>query len=192
MSDPEEKTLMERVAERAASVGARAGIEAFERSKRAANRDLTDKRLRNVKLLLRNYRAFKDHVENAVSESSLEDINESALEILELMSDRTSDGVVFVDSIKRSIARTRTIVEHIDVMLDLYKLYCERSPKPEEMRAFRCIYDLYLDRDRIPTPTPDEVADEEGIDVRTLYRDIDRASERLAALIFGIDGMKKA
>ena len=81
---------------------------------------------------------------------------------------------------------------HIDVMLDLYKLYCERSPKPEEMRAFRCIYDLYLDRDRIPTPTPDEVADEQGIDVRTLYRDIDRASERLAALIFGIDGMKKA
>ena len=75
MSDPEEKTLMERVAERAASVGARAGIEAFERSKRAANRDLTDKRLRNVKLLLRNYRAFKDHVENAVSESSLEDIH---------------------------------------------------------------------------------------------------------------------
>jgi hypothetical protein len=188
----EEKTLIERLSERAASIGARAGIEAFERAKRVANRDLTDRRLRNVKLLLRNYRAFKDHVDHAVAESSLDDINESALEILELMSDRASDGVVFVDSIKRSIARTRTIVEHIDVMLDLYKLYCERSPKPEEMRAYRCIYKLYLDRDTIPVPTPDEVAEEEGIDVRTLYRDIDRASERLAALIFGIDGMKKA
>ena len=188
----EEKTLIERLSERAASIGARAGIEAFERAKRVANRDLTDRRLRNVKLLLRNYRAFKDHVDHAVAESSLDDINESALEILELMSDRASDGVVFVDSIKRSIARTRTIVEHIDVMLDLYKLYCERSPKPEEMRAYRCIYKLYLDRDTIPVPTPDEVAEYEGIDVRTLYRDIDRASERLAALIFGIDGMKKA
>lgn len=188
----EEKTLIERLSERAASIGARAGIEAFERAKRVANRDLTDRRLRNVKLLLRNYRAFKDHVENAVAESSLEDINETALEILELMSDRASDGMVFVDSIKRSIARTRTIVEHIDVMLDLYKLYCERSTKPEEMRAYRCIFKLYLDRETIPVPTPDEVADQEGIDVRTLYRDIDRASERLAALIFGIDGMKKA
>lgn len=48
---------------------------------------------------------------------------------------------------------------------------------------------LYL-RDRPLSPTA--VAEREKIDKRTVYKDVDAACATLSALIFGIDGIKKA
>ena len=40
--------------------------------------------------------------------------------------------------------------------------------------------------------TVKELANDNFVTERTIYRDIDIASERIAALIFGIDGIKKS
>ena len=53
----------------------------------------------------------KAHAENAVYDA--QDLNESAYDIIDLMSDRGQDSEVFVESIKQSVARTVTIVRQL-------------------------------------------------------------------------------
>ena len=144
-----------------------------------------DKRRANVKLLLREYGALVDHCRSAIYD--IEDIeNEDSLAtILDLMSGNRIENFR-IESIKKSAIRTRIIIEHINEMVDLYRIYCEKSPKSEDVRRYRVIYFAYLADD---TMSIDEIADMESTDKRTIYRDIDIAAERLTALIFGIDGL---
>jgi phage baseplate assembly protein W len=169
----------------AAEIGAKTAIEAYERRIKIAQAERTDRRLRNTKLLLRNYRLFKEHCENAVYE--VEQLDESVYDILETL--EGADNSLFVESIKKSVARTVTIVQHIDVMLQLYDTYCYRSKSPEEERRYRVIKALYVDEN---PPDIDGLAKQENINKRTIYKDVDAACERLSALIFGIDGIKKS
>lgn len=169
----------------AAEAGAKAAIETIEKEKKKSQKSRFDRRLRNTKLLLRNFRMFKEHVENAVFEAS--QLNENAIDILDMMWESTCNGEMFVESIKKSVARTRIIMTHVSDMLGLYEVYCLKSSKPEDGRRYRVIEGLYI----VDNPmTVKELAAQEGIDERTVYKDIDAASEKISALIFGIDGMR--
>lgn len=103
-----------------------------------------------------------------------------------MMPGRSSNG--FVESIKRSAARTATIVRHIDTMLRLYQIYCYQYGTNEDTRRWRVIDGLYISDERMTVP---ELAEQEGVVERTIYKDIDVACERISALMFGIDGIKK-
>lgn len=145
-----------------------------------------DKRIHNTKLLLKNYRDLKIHSEDSVYEASKAD--ESAYEILSAMSDRDPNEN-YVESIKRSVGRTVIILNHVDEMLRIYEISCKRSQRPEDMRRYTTIYRLYIDTER--EWSPQDVADDENVDLTTVYRDVKEAVRRLTALIFGIDGLKK-
>lgn len=168
----------------AAEVGARSAIERLETEQEKARKERRDKRLRNTKMLLQNYRCFKDCVENSIF-----DINqmakEDALEILDLMWEGSVS--LQVDSIRQSVVRTAVIVEHINSMLEIYKIYCERSNKNEDKRRCRVIYALYIN----PVPdTIEDLAKQEGVEMRTIYKDIDVAVGTISTLVFGIDGLQ--
>lgn len=94
-----------------------------------------------------------------------------------------------VESIMKSAARTQLIMRHVNRMLGIYKVVCENSVDEGEQRHYRVIEALYL-RDRPLSPTA--VAEREKIDKRTVYKDVDAACATLSAMIFGIDGIKKA
>lgn len=170
----------------AAEVGAKTALKEFESEMTKAKNERSDRRLRNTKLLLRNFRMFKVHAENAIYNAL--DVDENAYDIIDLMSDRSADGEAIVESIKQSVARTVTIVSHIETMLRLYEVYCEQSSNPEEVRRSRVIRGLYVDD---PPKTVKDLAEEFFVTPRTIYNDIDIACERIAALIFGIDGIKR-
>ncbi|TCX51945.1 MULTISPECIES: hypothetical protein [unclassified Dehalobacter] len=170
----------------AAEAGARAALETLDKEKRKAQKSRYDRRLRNTRMLLRNYRMFKEHTSNAIFEKS--QLDENAIDILDMIYEASSESEVFVESIKRSVARTRIIITHIDEMLNIYEIICSRSDKPEDDRRYRVIKALYIVDDIL---TVKEIAAAEHTDERTVYRDIDRATEKLSALIFGIDGLKK-
>lgn len=169
----------------AAHEGAKAALEELERQRKRDAQEKSDRRLRNVKLLLRNYRMLREHIENAVYEAEVE---ENPMDIMEdLMTNR--DSTLIVDSIKRSVARTAVIVRHMDTMLGLYQTYCfSKSATPEDQRRWRVIDALYISDNVRSVP---ELARDENVVERTIYKDIDIASERIAALIFGIDGLDR-
>lgn len=181
----EKSTKLEDIMRMAAEAGAKAALETLDREKKKAQKSRYDRRIRNTKLLLRNYRMFKDHVENAVFDA--EQLDENAIDILDLMWDPSNNSDAYVESIKNSVTRTAIIMRHITDMLSLYETYCYRTGKPEDQRRYRVVEALYIAEEPIPIH---EIAQNEGIDSRTVYKDVDIAVEKLSALIFGIDGLK--
>ena len=98
------------------------------------------------------------------------------------------DNEVIIESIKRSATRTAVIVSHIETMFGLYEAYCGNAPNREiEMRRYEVVWDMYM---ADTTLSAKEIADKQNISTRNVYEDIKVATERLSALIFGVDGLK--
>lgn len=181
------KELAAEIAAIAGDAGAKAALAAYKREAERTVHERVDRRLHNTELLLKNYRMFKSHAENAVY--SAQDVDEDAYDIIDLMSDRGSDSEMVVESIKQSVARTVTIVSHIDAMLKLYRAYCVSAGTPEELRRWDVVSGLYIEEQ---PKTIRQLATDHFCTDRTIYRDVDDACEKIAALIFGIDGIRKS
>lgn len=178
-----EKDVQQDIIKLAGEAGAKAALKMLEEEKKRISKERCNRRLRNTKLLLRNYRMLKAHCDSAIFEANQIDI--SAVDILDLM-DSTLTSDVYVESIKRSAQRTYIIMSHIKEMLRIYEIYCNTSDKIEDQRRYNSLYSLYISDEVLSVP---EIAQQECIDNRTVYKDIDMAVEKLTALIFGIDGL---
>lgn len=167
----------------AARIGAKAALEKFEDEKKKMNSRASDRRLHNTKLLLRNYHMLKDNTENSIYGRS--QMQESAADILCSMMNMYDDEVI-VDAIKRSATRTAIIVSHIDTMLRLYKVYCDKSSNDLDRRRYEVIYDMYIAGHALSVK---EIAKKQNMSRESVYTDLKIAIERLSALIFGVDGL---
>lgn len=172
---------------KAAEAGAKAAIELLEKRNHQQEAVHRDSRLRNTKLLLKHYRLFKAHSEEAVFQDEEDQDEEEAMEILDLMMNR--DNTLYIESIRKSMRRTRIIVEHIDSTLELYRIFCKQSGRTEELRRYQIIHAMYISQEQT---TIQDIAKANGIEPRTVYKDINAACTRLSALFFGIDGLNKA
>lgn len=169
---------------KAAEVGAKTALEKLEQERKSLHNKAIDRRLRNTKLLLRNYKMLKENADNSVFGKS--QMDESAADILSSMMNLYDDEVI-VDTIKRSATRTAIIVTHVDTMLSLYKTYCDQSSSELDRRRYEVLYDMYM-ADEIMKPQ--EIAKKHHMSKESVYTDIKIAIERLSALIFGVDGLK--
>ena len=176
---------MKEIYERAAAIGAKEALKTFEQERKKEQGKRADRRLRNTKLLLRNYHMLKEHAENSVFGRT--QMEESAIDILESMMS-VYDNEVIIESIKRSATRTAVIVSHVDTMFGLYEAYCNNAPNRDiEMRRYEVLRDMYM-ADNILSAK--EIADKRHISKDSVYADLRVATERLTALIFGVDGLK--
>ena len=170
--------------EKAAAIGAKEALKAFERERKKEYSSRSDRRLRNTKLLLRNYRMLKEHAQNSVFGRT--QMEESALDILESMM-TMYDNEVIIESIKRSATRTAVIVSHVETMFGLYEAYCDKSQNRDiDMRRYEVLWDMYM---AVDTLNAKEIAEKQQVSVRNEYKDIKIATETLSALIFGVDGL---
>lgn len=161
-----------------AKIAAEAALEFYKKEQERHNRMKRDRRLRNTKLLLRNYRKFKIHCELNVQElEKLRDPN--SFEYLD-----TED--LTIESIIKNKERTAAMVKYIDQMIEIYRIISEKG-KPEDLRRFKIIHDLYISDEEV---TVDELSECHKIDKRSVYRDINKACEALSSLLFGIDGVR--
>lgn len=154
-------------------------LDYLEKEKQKQQKAKRDRRLRNTKLLLRNYRSFKLHCADVKTE--LEKLTDS-----KILNDLDADEFA-VESVKRSKERTLAMVKFIDQMLEVYRIYCERSDRPEEIRRYKTIHMMYIADEKF---TAEKIAECQKTDTRTVYRDINKACQTLSALIFGIDGIR--
>ncbi|MCI8417030.1 MAG: hypothetical protein HFI33_05965 [Lachnospiraceae bacterium] len=177
-------TELREIYEKAAAIGAREALKTFEQERKKEYSHRADKRLRNTKLLLRNYHMLKEHAENSVFGRT--QMEESALDILESMMSIYNDEVI-IQSIKNSATRTAIIVSHIETMFGLYYSYCDRSANRElDLRRYNVVWDMYMAED---TLSAKEIADKQNISKDSVYSDLRVGIERLTALIFGVDGL---
>lgn len=162
-----------------------AGIKAYRSEATKHQKEIYDKRLRNTKLLLRNYRDLKKHSENAVFDAASAQ-DEEVFDILDLMSEWSREEASTVESIKKSAAKTKLIMDHVDEMMRIYESACCRSKKPEDLRKYNILFDYYIGPDDLSI---EDIADKYSIEPRTVYRDLRDAAARITALVFGVDGI---
>ena len=74
---------LKEICDRSAAIGAKEALKTFEQARKKEYSGRADRRLRNTKLLLRNYHMLKEHAENSVFGRT--QMEESALDILESM-----------------------------------------------------------------------------------------------------------
>ncbi len=167
----------------AAETGAKAAMDKIKAERERIIKGRHDSRLRNTKLLFKNYRMFKEHKNKAVYRAS-QMTDENAIDILDLMYNKNNCQDIKIESIKQSAVRTDIIIEHIDKMLEIFKTVCENSEKTEDKRKYRVLYAMYIADD---VSSAEKIAISENIDTRTVYKDIDAAIDKMSALIFGVD-----
>lgn len=172
-----------------AEVGAKAAIKAVERERKKFREAQYDRRYHNTKLLLQNYRHLNEHFKNAIFElEQAEEYDESFIDIMDIMTSHGYDDDLYVESIRNSTVRTKIIMTHVNRMLEVYGIMCERSNRADDKRHYRILRAMYID----DTPsTAQAIADREHIDKRTVYKDIDAAAAYLTALLYGISGIDK-
>lgn len=160
----------------AALVAAQVATDTLEK----AHKSKKDRRLHNTKLLLRNYRTLKESCAHSVYQKTTETVEEVLGEIMTIKEDK-----VIVDSIRRSASKTAIMIEHIDKMLDIYRIYCSKYSEREK-RQYKVIKMLYISKQK---STVTEIAKKFNVSKVTIYDDIKIAEERLTSLFFGVDGL---
>lgn len=169
-----------------AGVAAEKAISTYQEQHKVAEKERQNKVLNSAKTLIKNYRRFKAMTYGAVYDG--ETITDTTLkEVLQLMNGNFRSKDFEVLSIKEKALRTKTILDHVDNMLEVYRKQCESASDPEEGRRYRVIDGLYLSDN---PQTIQELADQECVAERTIFRDRDIAFKRLAILFFGIDGVR--
>lgn len=169
----------DQIIEIAAKHGAEAALEWHAKQQQKQKKFRHDKRLRNTRLLLKHYPLLKEHCEKSVY-VDIETAN--AIDILDDVDNY--DGKTYIEAIKRSVARTNIIIRHIDTMLSIYEIYCQKSRQVEDMRRFRILKAKYFEGIDMSV-----IMQNEGIEERTYYRDMRDAVNKLGSLIFGIDSL---
>lgn len=165
--------------EKAIEVIARTTIEYLEEERKKQEKIKHDRRLRNIKLLLRNYRSFKLHCE--ATKIDLKELDE----YLEM--DEFAEDELAIESIKRSKKRTLAMVKFIDRMMGIYKFMSEQSGKEEDRRIYQSVYFLYICDIKYSAK---DIAERHNTDPRTVYKDVEKACKTLSSLIFGVDSLK--
>lgn len=172
------------VYETAAKIGAEKALDTFNKERAEERKHRRKRKLRNTELLLRNYHMLKENAENSVFGRS--QMEESAADILEEMMSLYNDEVI-VESIKNSATRTAIIMSHVDTMISLYYTYCERAENSDiEMRRYDVLWDRYLADEPLNV---ESISKKHHMTKQNVYADLKIATERLTALIFGVDGL---
>ena len=121
-----------------------------------------DARYHDVSLLMKNYRKLRAHYAN---------VSPEALEVSSICSMRR---------------KTKLMMSHVDKMLKTYETLCRESDNPDEARRWQALYLRFIGEKRMKVEV---IAEQLHIDKRTFYRDIGKAMEDMAVLLFGIEAI---
>lgn len=153
-------------------------IEIHAEQRESDEKKAKDKRLRNTKLLLQNYRSFQRYAErfekNAVKDWEGIDVEELLV-----------FGEDLVKSIRQTSQRTLVMVQHIDLALETLKFLYSLEKHPGTRRQYDILYARFVEGALIR-----EIAEENEINNRNVYKAIDAATERLSIILFGVYGLR--
>jgi len=173
----------------AAEAASAASSKIAARERRKLQRQQKDRRYHDTKLLIRKYRQLNAYYENAVyDEEAAAEVDEDFEEIMNIFGQqyRVKEKSLTSESIRRGYLVSRIIMAHVNKMLEVYEVMCQNTHRAEDKRRWRELYSLYLAEE---SSTAEQIAKHEGIDRRTVYKDIDACISDLTVLFFGIEAL---
>lgn len=138
-----------------------------------AEKEKKDFRLRNTKLLLKNYHILKEHCTEIEEELIIYDpIRFDAKEIE-------------IESIMRSKEKTRKMIIYMDAMIEAYERYSNKAGEAAD-RRFKALYHYYIADFKL---SYNQLAELLNVHERTVRKDIEEARNELSVFLFGIMSM---
>lgn len=138
-----------------------------------------DRRLRNVKLILRNYSAFKKYAEQSSRVDSGCDEEQTKKKLV-------LNGEDIVNSIRMTTNRTLVMIRHLENALAALEYISKQEPEGVSARLhYDVIRQRYIDKRAIA-----EIAKIYVMNERTVYKLLDAAAERLSVMLFGVYGLE--
>lgn len=147
--------------EKIAEIARTAAIEVLDKKDKIFDEEF-DARYHDVNLLMKNYRKLKVHYAH---------ISPETLEVSSICSIRNKTGLM---------------MSHVDKMLTAYEALCQEAGNFDEIRRWKALYLRYIGEEKLSV---DSIAERLNIDKRTFYRDINKAMEDMAVLLFGIEAI---
>ena len=178
--DPELVCLLQDTVTTGVNEGVKRAVEGIEMQRALADKIRYDNRIRNTKLLLSNYRKFKNHIKTATYTEEQLDTAETS-EILDKLGMNLSDEYdkTVVESILKSKKRTEIILQHIETILDGYILQANKRDDIELKRRANVVDKLFRKGKKM-----DQIAREEHTSISTIKRDRNKATNEIAVLMF--------
>ena len=144
-----------------------------------------DRRLHNTKLLLENYKiiklkCIKDSTSGKAKKQSPIDI----LEDIETLMDPNKE--LILESIQRSMERTKAMVKYIEDTLKLYQVYAKHC-KGEELRKYTVMALSYISKH---SRTNEDIAIMMNVDASTVSRNKADAIKTYSRFLWGVDNTK--
>lgn len=190
ISDKESQflNLLEQIVTDGVARGIKKGIEQAKNEERLREKITYDTRIKNTRLLLKNYRNFVKACKQATfTEKELE--TTTVEEVLDKLFCQSYDEVTVVQSILTSKKRTEIILTHIERIINFYIFEAEQSKNDEKIRKAHILNDLYVEGKY--KPKINAMSEKYHISERQIRRDANSAIEEIAVLMFGIDGIRK-
>lgn len=180
--------LVEQLVQEGVAKGIKKGIEQLRNEERLKEKITYDTRIKNTRLLLKNYRNFVKACKQATfTEKDLE--TATVEEVLDKLFCQTCDEITVVQSILASKKRTEIILTHIKRIIDFYLYESDHSNNDEKRRKAHILNELYVIGKY--KPKINDMSEKYHISERQIRRDANSAIEEIAVLMFGIDGIRK-
>lgn len=180
--------LVEQLVQEGVAKGIKKGIEQLRNEERLKEKITYDTRIKNTRLLLKNYRNFVKACKQATfTEKDLE--TATVEEVLDKLFCQSCDEITVVQSILTSKKRTEIILTHIKRIIDFYLYESDHSNNDEKKRKAHVLNDLYVVGKY--KPKINDMSEKYHISERQIRRDANSAIEEIAVLMFGIDGIRK-
>jgi hypothetical protein len=179
---------IDNIVRKAVEIGANTAMKKLDEERKKENARKKNRRLHNTELLLRNYTLIKLSVENSIYDIKQLEEEQSVNEVLSYMMESRGNDEIVMKSIMNSKMRSSILLEHIDNMLEVYQIVCERSNKKYDMRQYNTLIDRFI---TTPALSVKEISRKNNVSKELVYADLKTAKEKIAILIFGIDGLGK-
>lgn len=147
------------------------------------NKTKQSKVYHNTVLLLRSYRDLKEHIAGS---ESLVKIEDQALEDWCQFENVTTSFEDYLKATKKTKTITVAMMKLVDKYLKLYKEDAVKRDDDNKLGRYKVIKLRYIDGGL----TLGQIADQLGIDVKTVKRRHNKAIDELGVYFFGIEGLK--
>lgn len=165
---------VEAIVKIAAETAAQTALTEFNRRNEDMLAKKNERAYKNTTTLLEGYTAMKAHCQSAIAKAE-DTLTPSDLQtvLYEVFNRR---GLLQIETILASKRRTELIIEHIDKMLDVYRINCINNGK----HYCECVIDRYINDLTIA-----EIAEKHNTVERNVYRWLDKGIDDLSIYLFG-------
>ena len=147
-----------------------------ERKKTEKREQSNADKVKRTKKLLSDYRRLKREIPEKEEFTEGEKVEKRWAFLRDLM------GSAHINS-QESVVEKMYYINRIERAIETYREECETSKKPEAMRCYREVYEYYIAEEE---KTVAQIASEECVSEKTVYKDIGNACKIIDVYLLGV------